>query len=235
MKNLVIASTSTVYGGEYLDYITDGIAELFKDTEEVIFIPYARPGGISHDEYTEKATKAFQKVGKKLIGLHTFDNPVEALKNAKGAFTGGGNTFVLVSALYRLELMQPLREAIFNGLPYLGTSAGSNICGVSMQTTNDMPIVYPPSFKTLGVIPFNLNPHYLDPDTNSKHMGETRETRIAEFHTQNTIPVIGLREGSWLRVNGDEIILKGELEARVFEQGKEPYEVESGTILNSQF
>tara|TARA_R110000851_G_scaffold298770_1_gene454372 strand:- start:92265 stop:92969 length:705 start_codon:yes stop_codon:yes gene_type:complete len=232
MKNLVIASTSTIYGGEYLDYLTDEIAELFKDTEEVIFIPYARPGGISHDEYTETAAKAFQKVGKKLIGIHTFDNPVEAIKNAKGAFTGGGNTFVLVSALYRLEIMQPLREAIFNGLPYLGTSAGSNICGVSMQTTNDMPIVYPPSFKTLGLIPFNLNPHYLDPDTNSKHMGETRETRIAEFHTQNTIPVIGLREGSWLRVKDDEIILKGALKARVFEQGKEPYEVQSGATLD---
>ncbi|HBC02654.1 MAG TPA: dipeptidase PepE [Aequorivita sp.] len=232
MKNLVIASTSTIYGGEYLDYLTDEIAELFKDTEEVIFIPYARPGGISHDEYTETAAKAFQKVGKKLIGVHTFDNPVEAIKNAKGAFTGGGNTFVLVSALYRLEIMQPLREAIFNGLPYLGTSAGSNICGVSMQTTNDMPIVYPPSFKTLGVIPFNLNPHYLDPDTNSKHMGETRETRIAEFHTQNTIPVIGLREGSWLRVKDDEIILKGALKARVFEQEKEPYEVHSCTTLD---
>ena len=232
MKNLVIASTSTIYGGEYLDYLTDEIAELFKDTEEVIFIPYARPGGISHDEYTETAAKAFQKVGKKLIGVHTFDNPVEAIKNAKGAFTGGGNTFVLVSALYRLEIMQPLREAIFNGLPYLGTSAGSNICGVSMQTTNDMPIVYPPSFKTLGLIPFNLNPHYLDPDTNSKHMGETRETRIAEFHTQNTIPVIGLREGSWLRVKDDEIILKGALKARVFEQGKEPYEVQSGATLD---
>ncbi len=235
MKNLLIASTSTVYGGEYLDYLTEEMTELFKDTEEVIFFPYARPGGISHDEYTEKATKAFTKIGKKLIGLHTFDNPIEALKNAKGAFTGGGNTFVLVSALYRLELMQPLREAIFNGLPYLGTSAGSNICGLSMQTTNDMPIVYPPSFKTLGVIPFNLNPHYLDPEPNSKHMGETREIRIAEFHTLNNIPVIGLREGSWLRVEGEEIILKGELKARVFEQEKAPYEVESGTILNSEF
>lgn len=232
-RELVIASTSTVYGGEYLDYLTNEMSDLFKDTEEVIFIPYARPGGISHDEYTEKAATAFQKIGKKLVGLHTFKNPAEAFKNAKGAFTGGGNTFVLVSALYRLELMQPLREAIFKGLPYLGTSAGSNICGVSMQTTNDMPIVYPPSFKTLGVIPFNLNPHYLDPDLGSKHMGETRETRIAEFHTQNTVPVIGLREGSWLKVKGDEIILKGELKARVFEQGKEPYEVETGTEFSN--
>jgi dipeptidase E len=235
MKNLLTASTSTVFGGEYLDYLLDEMAELFQNTDEVIFIPFARPGGISHEAYTEKAAKTFAKIGKNLVGLHTFKNPVEAIKNAKGVFTGGGNTFVLVSALYRLELMQPLREAIFNGLPYLGTSAGSNICGVSMQTTNDMPIVYPPSFKTLGAIPFNLNPHYLDPDPNSKHMGETRETRIKEFHTQNTIPVLGLREGSWLRVSGDEIILKGEWKARVFEQNKEPYEVESGTILNFEF
>ena len=228
MKNLVIASTSTVFGGDYLDYLLAEMTELYEETEEVIFIPYARPGGITHDEYTEKAATTFEKTGKKLIGLHTFTDPVEALKNAKGAFTGGGNTFVLVNSLYRLGLMQTLREAIFNGLPYMGTSAGSNICGISMQTTNDMPIVYPPSFKTLGVIPFNLNPHYLDPDPSSKHMGETRETRIAEFHTQNTVPVVGLREGSWLRVKDDEIILKGELEARVFEQGKKPYEVEPG-------
>ncbi|WP_313111377.1 dipeptidase PepE [Aequorivita sediminis] len=234
MKNLLVVSTSTVYGGEYLDYITDEMAELFKETEEVIFIPYARPGGISHDSYTEKAAKAFNKIGKKLIGLHTFKDPVAAINNSKGIFTGGGNTFVLVSALYKFEVMQPLREAIFNGMPYMGTSAGSNICGVSMQTTNDMPIVYPPSFKTLGVIPFNLNPHYLDPDPTSKHMGETRETRIAEFHTQNTIPVVGLREGSWLRIKGDEIILEGDLDARVFKQGKKPYEISSGTILNSE-
>ncbi len=231
MKNLIVASTSTVYGGEYLDYINQEMTALFKDTKEVIFIPYARPGGMSHDDYTEKASHAFRKIGKKLIGLHTFKNPAEVLKNAKGVFTGGGNTFVLVNALYGLELMQVLRKAIFDGLPYLGTSAGSNICGVSMQTTNDMPIIYPPSFKTLGVIPFNLNPHYLDPDPSSKHMGETRETRIAEFHTQNTIPVVGLREGSWLRVKGDEIKLMGELKARIFKQEKEPYEVESGTIL----
>lgn len=235
MKNLIVASTSTVYGGEYLDYLTAEMSQLFKDTEEVIFIPYARPGGISHDEYTAKAAKAFEKIDKKLIGLHTFNDPVEALKNAKGAFTGGGNTFVLVNALYRLELIQPLREAIFNGLPYMGTSAGSNICGVTMNTTNDMPIVYPPSFKTLGAIPFNINPHYLDPDPDSKHMGETRETRIGEFHTQHTAPVVGLREGSWLRVKGDEIKLQGELSARIFEQGKEPYELETGTFLKLEF
>ena len=122
----------------------------FSETDEILFIPYARPGGISHDDYTSKASEAFEKINKKCTGIHTFENPLEALQAAKGVFTGGGNTFVLVSQLYKSGLMQPLREAIFSGLPYLGTSAGSNICGVSMQTTNDMPIVYPPSFKNLG-------------------------------------------------------------------------------------
>lgn len=232
MKNLIIASTSTLHQGSYLDYLLDELAAFFSKTEEILFIPYARPGGISHDQYTEKAVEAFKKTNKKIVGIHTFKNPVEAIKNAKAIFTGGGNTFVLVKTLHELGVMQPLREAIFNGTPYLGTSAGSNICGTTMMTTNDMPIVYPPSFKTLGVIPFNINPHYLDPDPNSKHMGETRETRIKEFHTQNTIPVIGLREGSWLCVQGKEIILKGELTARVFEQGKPAYELESGTLID---
>lgn len=228
---MIVASTSTVYGGNYLDYLLEEISNLYKDTDKIIFVPYARPGGISHDKYTEKASQAFQKIGKLTIGLHTFDDPIEALANAGGVFTGGGNTFVLVNALYKLGVMQPLREAIFNGLPYLGTSAGSNICGVSMMTTNDMPIVYPPSFKTLGAIPFNLNPHYLDPDPSSTHMGETRETRIKEFHTQNTVPVVGLREGSWLRVHNDKIVLNGKLQARIFEQDKDPYEVNTRTEI----
>lgn len=235
MKNLLIASTSTVFAGTYLEYLQSEMTELFKDTDEVIFIPFARPGGISHDDYTSKASEAFRKIGKNLIGLHTFSDPKEALMEAKAVFTGGGNTFVLVNSLYRLDLMETLRQEIFHGLPYLGTSAGSNICGISMQTTNDMPIVYPPSFKTLGVVPFNLNPHYLDPEPNSTHMGETRETRIAEFHSQNTIPVIGLREGSWLRVKEGRIILKGPLSARIFKQGNKPFEIASGANLISEF
>ncbi len=235
MKNLIIASTSTVFGGSYLDYLLEHLVNFYAETDEILFIPYARPGGISHDEYTAKASEAFKKIDKKLIGLHTFKDPVEAIKNSKGVFTGGGNTFVLVSQLYKNEVMQPLREAIFNGLPYLGTSAGSNICGVTMQTTNDMPIVYPPSFKTLGAIPFNINPHYLDPDSSSKHMGETRETRIKEYHTQNTVPVIGLREGSWLGVKGDSILLKGEYSARIFEQNKAPYEIETLSRIENLF
>ncbi|MFT5386790.1 MAG: dipeptidase E [Saprospiraceae bacterium] len=233
MKNLIVASTSTIFNGNYLDYLLEAtLVDFYSEANEIIFIPYARPGGISHDAYTLNASEAFKKIGKKVIGIHTFENPIEALKSAKGVFTGGGNTFVLVSQLYQKSLMQPLREAIFNGLPYLGTSAGSNICGVSMQTTNDMPIVYPPSFKTLGVVPFNINPHYLDPVPDSTHMGETRETRIREYHTQNTVPVIGLREGSWLEVHGDSIVLKGPHSARVFEQNKKAYEVEASSLLD---
>ncbi|MAO11540.1 MAG: dipeptidase PepE [Flavobacteriaceae bacterium] len=232
MKNILVASTSTIYNGTYLDYLTQPLTELFSETDEILFIPYARPSGISHDEYTEKASEAFEKLNKKVVGLHTFKDPVTAIKEASGIFTGGGNTFVLVNSLYKNQVMEPLREAIFNGTPYLGTSAGSNICGVNMKNTNDMPIVYPPSFKTLGVIPFNVNAHYLDPDPTSKHMGETRETRIKEFHTQNTIPVVGLREGSWLRVKGSSIVLEGEHSARIFKQGKKPIEVETSTSLS---
>ena len=231
MKKLLVASTSTIHGGSYLSYLLPELAQFFSETEEVLFIPYARPGGISHDDYTELASEAFAKIGKKIVGIHTFKNPIEAINNAKGVFVGGGSTFVLVTQLYKTQIMEVLRKEILNGLPYLGTSAGSNICGVTMNTTNDMPIVYPPSFKTLGVVPFNINPHYLDPDPNSIHMGETRETRIKEFHTQSTIPVIGIREGNWLQVNGDKIILKGTHSARIFEQNKEPYEIEIDSLL----
>jgi dipeptidase E len=233
MKHLIIASTSTMFGGNFLDYLTEEISVLFSDTDEILFIPYARPGGISHDEYTIIAARAFSKLNKNLVGVHTLSDPVSAIRQAKGVFVGGGNTFVLVSQLYKNNMMQELRKAVISGLPYLGTSAGSNICGLTINNTNDMPIVYPPSFKSLGIIPFNINPHYLDPDPSSKHMGETRETRINEFHTQNNIAVIGLREGTWLDVYGDTITLKGELSARLFQQGQTPIEIESSTNLNT--
>ena len=232
MKNLIVASTSTVHGQNFLEYLTDELINFFEGIDEILFIPYARPGGISHDDYTKIASEAFKKINKKLIGIHTFEKPLDGLRNAKAVFTGGGNSFVLVNQLYQNNLMPTLREAIFNGLQYLGTSAGSNICGIGMQTSNDMPIVYPPSFKTLGVISFNINPHYLDPVDGSTHMGETRETRITEFHAFNTIPVVGLREGSWLRVKGDSIELKGEHSARIFEQGKPAYEINSPNFLD---
>ena len=233
MKSILLASTSTVHGGTFLSYLTKQLEKLFSDTEEVLFIPYARPNGMSHDQYTKIAQDAFKAINKRIMGIHKSNDPVEALKSAQGIFTGGGNTFLLVSQLYKYDLMHHLRDIVINGTPYLGTSAGSNICGITMGTTNDMPIVYPPSFKTLGLVPFNINPHYLDPDPDSKHMGETRETRIKEYQTQNSIPVIGLREGSWIRVKGDSIFLRGPHSARVFEQGKEAEELPSGSSLNN--
>lgn len=226
MKKLLIASTSTLHGQSYLTYLKDELANFFDNIHQVLFVPYARPAGISHDKYTAIASAFFDRLNIKVNGLHTFDDPARAIAEAKGIFVGGGNTFVLADKLHRLDLMAPLRQAIFKGTPYLGTSAGSNITGVSMQTTNDMPIVYPPSFKTLGAIGFNINPHYLDPLADSTHMGESRETRIAEFHTQNNIPVLGLREGSWLTVQGDSIQLKGKNTARLFRQKLPPIEID---------
>ena len=232
MKQIILASTSTIHGDTYLNYLKDVLVHHFEKCSQIIFVPFAQPGGISYDDYTSIAKKFFSKLNKEVKGLHEFENPKIAIENADGIFVGGGNTFVLVSKLYQLDLMQILRDSINNGTPYLGTSAGSNICGLTMQTSNDMPIIYPPSFKTLGVVSFNINPHYLDPDISSKHMGETRETRIKEFLSINSQPVIGLREGSWIEIYGTKAILKGELSARIFEFNKLPYEVNTGTDLS---
>jgi len=232
MKNILIASTSTIHGSGYLEYLLEELETFFKGASSILFIPYARPSGISHDDYTKKASEAFSKINKKVIGIHTYENPSEAAEKAEAIFVGGGNTFVLANQLYKNNLITALSDAVRNGTPYLGTSAGSNICGLTMNTTNDMPIVQPPSFKTLGFVPFNINPHYLDPDLNSTHKGETRETRIKEFHEFNSQPVVGLREGSWLEVKGKTITLKGKLTARIFEQNKNPFEMEPETLLN---
>ena len=232
MKNIIIASTSTLHGGDYLEYLLPELKTHFEHCKTILFIPYAQPGGISNDEYTAKVALAFAKIEKEVKGIHEFEDLALAINKAEGIFTGGGNTFLLVTQLYKNSVMNDLAEAVKNGTPYLGTSAGSNICGLTMQNTNDMPIIYPPSFDTLGLIPFNLNPHYLDADLQSKHMGETRETRINEFHSFNTIPVLGLREGSWLDVKGDKIILKGNLTARLFKQNQIPVEMKSETDLS---
>jgi dipeptidase E len=233
MKKLFIASTSTIHNSGYLEYIKLELNIFFKGVKEIIFIPYARPGGMSYDHYTEIAKEAFKDIGISVKGIHEFVSPVEAIQKAAGIFTGGGNTFELVSKLYENNLMKTIIEVVENGTPYFGTSAGSNIVGISMKTTNDMPIVYPPSFDTLGLIPFNLNPHYLDPNINSKHMGETRETRIKEFHKFNKTPVLGLREGSWLEVKGEEVFLRGNLSARLFLKDKTPKELEINSNLSS--
>ena len=232
MKKLIVASTSTIHGSGYLDYLLDKLTLFFQFTETILFIPYARPSGLSHDAYTEIVQKAFKKIDKNIVGIHQFENPKKALLEAKGIFVGGGNSFVLLDELYKNDVFDALKSVIQSGTPYLGTSAGSNICGKTIGTSNDMPIVHPPSFDALSIIPFNINPHYLDPNPKSKHMGETRETRIKEFHFFNSQSVVGLREGSFLEVSGERITLKGPLKARIFEYNKEAYEVQPGTDLS---
>ena len=231
MKKIILASTSTVHGKPYLSYLFDELKFHFAGIDEVLFIPYARPSGLTYEAYTDKVRAAFSQINIKIKGIHEYENPKNAIQNAKAFFTGGGNSFVLLDTLYKLDLIDLLRDEILKGKPYLGTSAGSNVAGYSINNTNDMPIVYPPSFLAMGLIPFNINPHYLDPIPNSTHMGETRETRINEYLVFNDISVIGLREGSWLEINGNDIYLRGELSARCFVQGKEIFELEPGSEI----
>ena len=224
-KRLLIVSTSTIHGSGYLEYIKPTIQSFFGTIKKIVFVPFARPSGITHDDYTAKAQEVFSSLGYEVKGAHTFSSAQEATDWAEGFFTGGGNTYVLLDELYKRGYLPLLRESIADGKPYMGTSAGSNITGQTICTTNDMPIVYPPSFDALKLVPFNLNPHYLDPDVNSKHMGETRETRIKEFHIYNELPVVGLREGSSLRIENNSIQLLGEHPARIFRKNQEAIEL----------
>jgi len=232
MKKVILASTSTLYNGSYLEYFLPTLVNHFADVKTILFIPYAQPSGISYEDYTIKVAEAFSKINISVKGIHEFESPIEAIKNAEGIFTGGGNTFLLVSKLYEHNLISILKEVVENGTPYLGTSAGSNIGGKTINNTNDMPIILPPSFDVLGLINFNLNPHYLDPIEGSTHMGETRETRINEFHKISNIPVLGLREGSWLEIYNTNVIIRGELTARLFRANEFPVEMAPGENLN---
>ena len=229
----IIASTSTLYGSGYLEYLEQDLANLYATVDEVLFIPYARPSGVTFEEYTLHARPMFERLGKSLKGIHQYKDPHQAIETAKAFFVGGGNTFLLVKTLQDLSLMHVLKEKVSSGIPYLGTSAGSNICGINMQTTNDMPIVMPRSFSTMAILPFNINAHYLEPDPTSTHKGETRRTRIKEFQNFNNINVLGLKEGSWLEVSGTKLSLKGNKDAVWFEPQKEPKLLHPNHVFNS--
>lgn len=224
---LLIVSTSTVYGKPYLSYLEEECKDFFPTKGNILFVPFARPGGITHEEYTSKAKEVLESWGFQIRGAHEFDSPEEGCSWADGFFTGGGNTFVLANDLRTSGYFDAIDAAVRSGKPYMGTSAGCNMTGQSISTTNDMPIIYPPSFKAFGWVPFNINPHYLDPIPGSKHMGETRETRIKEFHKFNSTTVIGLREGSWIRVENNHFKLKGDQQARVFQPNEAPFETDS--------
>lgn len=228
-NTLLLVSTSKIHGQGYMSYLHEELRDFFKGIHTVTFVPFARPGGISHDAYTQIARDGFAPAGINIKGVHE-GNVVENIKNAEAIFVGGGNTFVLTKTMHESNLLELICTRVKNGVPYMGSSAGTNLAGLTVGTTNDMPIVQPPSFEALALVNFNINPHYLDPDPSSKHMGETRETRIQEFHHYNSQPVLGLREGSWLRVENDHIILKGEKSARLFKQTYDAVELPPGKI-----
>lgn len=231
-KKLLLISNSTLHGGSYLDHCSDEIEKLLKNKDSIIFIPYARPGGISHSAYTKIARKRFEKIGKTIKGIHEFESPKKAIEEAEGVFIGGGNSFVLLNGLYKAEIINLIQEKVKQGMPYIGTSAGSNVACVTIKTTNDMPILYPSSFDGLKLVPFNINSHYIDPEPNSTHMGETRETRIKEFYVYNDQYVVGLREGAMLHIIEDTVTLKGSTGARIFSKKSDPIEYKPGDSLD---
>src|SRR6185369_10061638 len=231
-QRVLLISNSTLYGSGYLDHAESEIRGFLGDAKRVLFVPYAL---FDRDKYAANAQQRFQKMGYELTSIHTAANPVTAIGETDAVFIGGGNTFRLLKSLYEFDLIEAIRERVSNGMPYIGSSAGSNVAALTIKTTNDMPIVQPPSFNALGLVTFQINPHYLDPDPNSKHMGETREERIIQFLEENDTPVVGLREGAMLRIENGETILRGSTGARIFRKGVEPVEISPGARLDHLF
>lgn len=215
-RRLLLISNSTMHGGGYLEHCAAEIRDFLGARQRVLFVPFALA---NHDEYTARARTTFAAFGHDLTGAHEGPDPVAILAACTAVFVGGGNTFRLLSALYRTGLLSAIQRRARAGTPYIGSSAGTNVATLSIRTTNDMPIVMPPSFTALELVPFQINPHYLDPDPASKHMGETREERLRQFHEEHTTPVLGLREGCLLRVEGDRMELRGTTRARLFRRG----------------
>lgn len=227
MLRLLLISNSTLHGSGYLEHCASELRDFLGGVRRVAFVPWALH---DHDGYTTAARAAYAAFGCELRSVH--EAPARRLIEASDAlFIGGGNTFRLLAALYRHGVIEPIRARCADGMPYVGSSAGANVAGITIKTTNDMPIVQPPSFDALALVPFNINPHYLDADPSSRHMGETREQRIAQFHEENTPPVVGLREGAMLRIEGAALTLKGSTGARLFERGRAAREFAPGADL----
>jgi dipeptidase E len=226
---LLLISNSTCYARGYLDHAESAIRDLFAGVDRVLFVPFAL---FDRDAYAAQARRRFERMGIGLDSVHDARDGREVVARASAVFMGGGNTFRLVDALHRRGLLEAIRERVRAGAPYLGSSAGSIVAGPTLKTTKDMPIVEPPSFDALGLVSFQISPHYLDPDPASTHMGETQEERIRQFHEENTAPVVGLREGAMLSVEAGRVVLEGETGARVFHRGAEPVEAVPGQELD---
>lgn len=223
---LLLISSSVVHGYGFLDHSEKDIRRLLEGRRDVAFVPFAQH---DVDAYTARVRDRLGAMGFGVTQVRTRAD----VESAEAVFIGGGNTFRLLARMYELDLLDAIRSRVREGKAvYIGSSAGTNVATPSIKTTNDMPIVYPPSFDALGLVPFQINPHYLDPDPNSTHKGETREDRIREFHEENATPVVGLREGSMLWVEEGRVTLIGERPARIFRRGDAPVEVEAGSPLD---
>lgn len=228
MRQLLLLSSSTTFGTAFLEHAATSIAELLGG-RRLVFVPYALR---DHAGYTARVRAALPRVP--VVGITEAADPIAAARDAEAVFVGGGNTFRLLRALQDLGLVAVIRERVLSdSVPYLGSSAGTNVACPSLRTTNDMPIVQPPSFEALGLVPFQINPHYADVDPCSTHMGETREERITQFMEENDVPVLGLREGSWLRVIGETAATGGTRSARLFTRGSPPREMAPGEDVSA--
>ncbi|MFI5182913.1 MAG: dipeptidase PepE [Vicinamibacteria bacterium] len=227
-RRLLLLSTSTVFGNGYLEHALPELEDFLGSARRVLFVPFALK---DHAAYAAKARAVFESTGRIFASLHETPFPAEAVGSAEALFVGGGNTFRLLNALYRIDLLALIRSRVAKGMLYCGASAGSNLAGPTIRTTNDMPIVEPPSLRALGLVSFQINPHYVDPEPGSRHMGETREERLRQFHEENETPVVALREGAILRVEGADVVLKGIAGARIFRRDQDPVEVSPGASL----
>jgi len=227
-KRLLLLSSSRVHGRGYLDHAEDLIRDFFTGVSRVLFVPYALR---DRDGYAAVARQKFQALGFGLDSLHEAADPTAAIRQAEAMFVGGGNTFRLLNILYTAKLLLPIRQRAQNGMRYMGASAGSNLAGPTIRTTNDMPIVQPPSFEALGLVPFQINPHYIDADPASTHMGETREQRLREYLEENEVPVVAIRESAIIHVEGEIVTLEGDAGAMIFRRGREPEPLDPGSLI----
>ena len=231
MIRLLLISSSKVHGGGWLDLFVGEIDAFLGPTiRRALFVPFALA---DHAGYHAKARDRFAAIGVALDSLHEPGDAREKIARAGAVVVGGGNTFRLLATLQERGLLEPIGERARAGMPFLGWSAGSNLACPTIRTTNDMPIVEPRTLRACGLVPFQINPHYIDADPGSKHMGETREQRIEEFLEENDVPVLGLREGAFLRREGSELRLGGAAGARLFRRGKAPEEHAVGARLDT--
>ncbi|GFX07411.1 alpha-aspartyl dipeptidase [Trichonephila clavipes] len=230
---IILLSNSKLHNEDFFEWCADRLKSFFKknNVKKLLFVPYASR---DYDGYVKKIEPALAKLGFEMESIHVKPDPVAAVYASQGIFIGGGNTFLLLKTLYDNKLIEPIRDCVLNkGIPYMGSSAGTNVATRSINTTNDMPICMPPSFEALKLVPFNINPHYIDADVNSTHMGETREMRIKEFLDEpDCAPVVALREGSGLAIENGKITLFGKKCARFFKKCQDPVEYEPASDLS---